>query len=1465
MKNILFYLTILLLSVIAVPATGFAQTYFQRHYGTALNNTFSKVIAAGSNYFVVGSNQTTSGGLARATVSYMNAQGQLQWTRTLDNASVWNDAMLTMNGNLLVVGNTLPADANNQSLMGVITPAGAFLWVRSYNVTGREGFQKVARNPTPQNTAFPYYVLGLEYEQNNIIGSASWDNVTLQNINELGTVNWKRRYQSNGDDEFVRDFTVLQNGNLLMAGSSLTTTGTPSGVLYQIDNTGAVTSGSSISSSISYRDLTPVVGGGFYAVASNTSNSAVYFIRYNASLNPVWSVTLSNMTFISQIWVEGGTNIYVSGTGTFNNLSRAVLLRFTDNGAQPSLNWARFLDNGETQYAGGDFWYLMPNRIAFADGRVPAAGGFGLQEAFLSISDLQLTSCMTKSGAITISNAALPPGTPATLTNQTVTAPTWTAVTSSLVSWQQETVVCKPCDAQFTSTNLDNCGSIQFNNQSTGAQTIQYTWNFGDPASGTANTSNSPTPKHLYAAAGVYTVTLAITSADGCTDTYSTTVQITSGTYPPTVVCPANLIVSIPANSTTCSANVILPVTQFKHSACAIKNDATVRSDGQPLNAAFPKGETTVTCTATDQYGTSSCSYTVLVVDKTPPTLTCPQNVAALALPGETDAKAYWQAPVYSDNCPGVTILGLPSGSRFPCGVNTVNYVATDASGNTKSCSFKVTVTCNEGACSVQTNNCLDFDGQNDRVTVNSPLTTTALMNNFSVGCWFRNQRTSGANFYRIFGWSSATNRFEVGDANGFLSFHFPSNGNASNVSTTNIRDGQWHYVVAVKSGNLVTIYLDGVAVPNLTNINAGNFINLGATYRIGDWAGSTGTLGDSEWQGRVDEFKIWNMALSPAQVRSAQLCGANTANTALITYFDFDQGIAGGNNANLTTVVNRINGGANGTLATFTLNGAASNWVGVGVSPACSAVSYNRMEGDANRNIPGLTKVYESDVFTIGTEGIGANTFATFTRRRADGNIAWRTRFGIQSTITDFVRTDEGCFLLVGYTPSYTDGNQSFIAKVEDDGDVVWLKTYNLHANREGFFQIIRSANPAEANFPYIVTGYMRNSSGLRDDVVLFSINSIGQAGNLRKQIGTTSDDEEFGFDLVSWNNRHILAGKVWLGTTGATRGVLLMTDNQGNVQASGTVMYQNGVTISQVQPLSSQFLLIAGSIGGNGLLAKVDANGNQVWAQRFSQIKDFHSVTISPATGDIYAVGVQVGATNNQNAIVCIRDNGTSASFQWQRYPKILGEQGVHTPGYIAAYGWGNLFYTDGRHGKASYPAEENILAVMRDNNFSNGCTMFPSEPTPSVTAVTLTRTSYNPAVANTIFPTPIPSTTGTPLALNTLDPCLGGNLDEEGAGAREDNAGGWDQPSTALEIMLYPNPTMGECTVEWPEALSADAQALILDAAGRLTLQVSVPAGSTRLNVDLSAHPDGMYFVQIQAPDRSVKISKLLKVNP
>ena len=80
--------------------------------------------------------------------------------------------------------------------------------------------------------------------------------------------------------------------------------------------------------------------------------------------------------------------------------------------------------------------------------------------------------------------------------------------------------------------------------------------------------------------------------------------------------------------------------------------------------------------------------------------------------PAIVAAVATFPPPVATDNCPGVTVACVPpSGTPFPVGTTTVTCTATDASGNTATCSFTVTAF----------NVCLEDDGNpGNRLLINT-------------------------------------------------------------------------------------------------------------------------------------------------------------------------------------------------------------------------------------------------------------------------------------------------------------------------------------------------------------------------------------------------------------------------------------------------------------------------------------------------------------------------------------------------------------------------------------------------------------------------------------------------------------------------------------------------------------------------------------------------------------------------
>ncbi|MBL7950886.1 MAG: HYR domain-containing protein, partial [Flavobacteriales bacterium] len=189
---------------------------------------------------------------------------------------------------------------------------------------------------------------------------------------------------------------------------------------------------------------------------------------------------------------------------------------------------------------------------------------------------------------------------------------------------------------------------------------------------------------------GTTTVVYTATDAAGLTAACSFTVTVVDVTAPVIAGCPGNISVNAGPDCTR-SATWTAP-TASDNCAGGPISLSTTHAPG----SSFPLGTTTVTYTATDAAGNSTtCSFTVTVVDATAPSIVCPANINVSNGAGICGAVVNYATPVGTDNCSGATTVmtaGLASGSQFPIGTTTVTHQVTDAAGLTASCSFTVTV-----------------------------------------------------------------------------------------------------------------------------------------------------------------------------------------------------------------------------------------------------------------------------------------------------------------------------------------------------------------------------------------------------------------------------------------------------------------------------------------------------------------------------------------------------------------------------------------------------------------------------------------------------------------------------------------------------------------------------------------------------------------------------------------------------
>jgi len=226
----------------------------------------------------------------------------------------------------------------------------------------------------------------------------------------------------------------------------------------------------------------------------------------------------------------------------------------------------------------------------------------------------------------------------------------------------------------------------------------------------------------------------------------------------------------------------------------------------------------------------------------------------------------------------------------------------------------------------VEINNGLALDGVGDFVNIgnHSSLNFTG---NFTIESWVKVPATPKASINTIFsknypnhgtpGYSFAFNHWNT--TNLFLTLE---DGVGAISSNTPLTTGAWSHVAVVVSGNgtLGTFYLNGKAV-------GGGAVTLTNASAVNEFIGSMDASGSYSLSGTLDELRIWNVARTQQELLD-NLDNPLVGNeTALVAYYDFDQGVPSGTNSGLT-VKDQTANVIDGTFSGVSLSGSTSNFV---------------------------------------------------------------------------------------------------------------------------------------------------------------------------------------------------------------------------------------------------------------------------------------------------------------------------------------------------------------------------------------------------------------------------------------------------------------------------------------------------------------------------------------------------------
>ncbi len=299
------------------------------------------------------------------------------------------------------------------------------------------------------------------------------------------------------------------------------------------------------------------------------------------------------------------------------------------------------------------------------------------------------------------------------VTIRDVTAPTFTLPADKTIKCYESiapnttgdfTNLTDACDANpsisFADAVVVGCG---------GSKTITRTWTATD------------------ASMNVRTASQTISVVDDLKPTFALPAVVDLTTNNPNT-CVAPYVASISAATLTdsCTAFVDLAVTytvDYPTPAFGYVDlvTPTTGTTALTLNGSYPIGTTVITWTAVDQCGnTRTFTQSIVVKDNKPPLFSynkCGQTYTLPSTPGSCTQLYAWTRPVLTDvfECTPVTVtenfsdltvksfvdlvnpyvLGGPNTSvtaQFSAGETTVTYLATDAAGNTSTCTFIVKI-----------------------------------------------------------------------------------------------------------------------------------------------------------------------------------------------------------------------------------------------------------------------------------------------------------------------------------------------------------------------------------------------------------------------------------------------------------------------------------------------------------------------------------------------------------------------------------------------------------------------------------------------------------------------------------------------------------------------------------------------------------------------------------------------------
>jgi hypothetical protein len=690
---------LILIGVLGLLATStraavITQAWVQRYDGPRNYLDFPSAVAVDASGNVVVTGYSTGIGSNRDfyTAKYAAADGRVLWERRYNGPGNGDDSANAVavdpSGNVIVTGGSQAIGFNTDYYTAKYAAAdGALLWERRYD--------------GPRHGTDLAEAVALDANGNVIVTgfseSGAYDYYTAKYAAADGGLLWERRYNgpANGDDS-ANSVAVDTSGNVVVTGFSLSSTffgsrdyytakyAAADGALLWEQRYNGPAHGDDYANALAVDPRGNVIVTG---VLSGTPVLDMYTAKYAASDGALlWEKHFPGGG--NAVAVDASGDLIVTGITVGNSRSSdwdCYTAKYA--AADGALLWERRYDGP----AHGTDWAAAV--VVDANGNVVVAGfsagigsGFDYYTAKYAASDGALLWEQRYNGSGNgndwiegYQKLAVGSNGTVAITGRSASDPTSeTSFDFATILYRElmpPTIVTQP------QNRLAECAVTNgFSVFATGDPPLSYEWFFNNTTSIDGGTNSSLAVVAGASTAGNYSV--VVRNVAGSVTSVLATLTV-ADTTPPVITLNGPASISLECHT------VFVDPGASAMDACAGSLPVTVSG---AVNTNAP-GSYTLMYVATDSSDNSATNTrTVIVVDATPPLLTCPPDLSWPVDPGQCSATGVSLGiAVATDPCGSISVSNNAPGD-FPFGLTLVRWMATDKIGNATVCTQRVNV-----------------------------------------------------------------------------------------------------------------------------------------------------------------------------------------------------------------------------------------------------------------------------------------------------------------------------------------------------------------------------------------------------------------------------------------------------------------------------------------------------------------------------------------------------------------------------------------------------------------------------------------------------------------------------------------------------------------------------------------------------------------------------------------------------